>query len=445
MTGMPAAQTLVFAISVIAIIAAIRARFHPFLVLTIVASAFGLIVGLSVGLLGKAFGNGFSEALNLPGLVIVAMVLVAGIAEQTGTTGSLATVGRRPWLGSSDWMMAIVGLVAGVAASPAAALALLSPLLQRGGEKSWSERNATRVALAISAGHGLIWLSPVPIAAGAILGAGWQRVAVFGVPVAVVSAAIGIGWAHLVSPPQSAISDPSGLKDKSGIGSAAVLLAACFIPLLMLMTQSVGDMPSEPFGGGAHRELILGIGRPLVLFLVSVCIITLGHWRLTLKFMRDSEWTGRILGKAAGIILTVGAAGGLQQLCQQTGMAELLGERLSAWHVAGAAGVLIPFLVAAVIKTLQGSSLVAAITTAGMMQPLLSPLGLDSDSGIALAALAVGAGTIMISHVNDDFFWLVSYVTEVSPPRTLGTFSVATLLQGCAAAMLLLLFAAFGV
>ncbi|MGA2943078.1 MAG: hypothetical protein ABSE50_13680, partial [Xanthobacteraceae bacterium] len=295
MTGMPAAQALVFAISVIAIIAAIRARFHPFLVLTIVASAFGLIVGLSVGLLGKAFGNGFSEALNLPGLVIVAMVLVAGIAEQTGTTGSLATVGRRPWLGSSDWMMAIVGLVAGVAASPAAALALLSPLLQRGGEKSWSERNATRVALAISAGHGLIWLSPVPIAAGAILGAGWQRVAVFGVPVAVVSAAIGIGWAHLVSPPQSAISDPSGLKDKSGIGSAAVLLAACFIPLLMLMTQSVGDMPSEPFGGGAHRELILGIGRPLVLFLVSVCIITLGHWRLTLKFMRDSEWTGRIL------------------------------------------------------------------------------------------------------------------------------------------------------
>jgi len=445
MTGLPAAQALVFAISVIAIIAAIRARFHPFLVLTIVASAFGLIVGLSIGLIGKAFGNGFSEALYLPGLVIVAMVLVAGIAEQTGTTDSLATVVHRPRLIGRDWMMAIVGLLAGIGASPAAALALLNPLLQRGGEKSRRGRNATRVALAISAGHGLIWLSPVPIAAAAILDAGWQRVAVFGVPVAVVSAAVGIGWTHLISPPQSAISDPSGLKDKSASRSAAVLLAACFIPLLMLMAQSVGDMPSEPFGGGAHRELILGIGRPLVLFLVSVCIMTLGYRRLSLKCLKDSEWTGRILGKAAGIILTVGAAGGLQRLCQQTGMAELLGERLSTWHVAGAAGVFIPFLVAAVIKTLQGSSLVAAITTAGMMQPLLSPLGLNSDGRIALAALAVGAGAMMISHVNDDFFWLVSYVTEVSPPRTLGTFSVATLLQGCAAAMLLLLFAAFGV
>src|SRR5580692_312172 len=128
MTGVPAAQALVFAISVIAIIAAIRARFHPFLVLTIVASAFGLIVGLSVGLLGKAFGNGFSEALYLPGLVIVAMVLVAGIAEQTGTSGSFETVTRRSRLSTSDWMMAIVGLVAGIGASPAAALALLNPL-----------------------------------------------------------------------------------------------------------------------------------------------------------------------------------------------------------------------------------------------------------------------------------------------------------------------------
>src|SRR6202035_2038443 len=149
---------------------------------------------------------------------------------------------------------------------------------------------------------------------------------------------------------------------------------------------------------------------------------------LSLKCLKDSEWTGRILGKAVGIILTVGAAGGLQRLCQQTGMAELLGERLSTWHVSGPAGVLIPFLVAAVIKTLQGSSLVSAITTAGMMQPLLSPLGLDGENGIALAALAVGAGTMMVSHVNDDFFWLVSYATEVSPARTFNTFSVATLL-----------------
>jgi GntP family gluconate:H+ symporter len=444
MTGVPAAQVLLFAISVIAIIGGIRARFLPFLVLIIVAPAFGLIAGLSVGLIGKAFGNGFSEALYLPGLVIVATVLVGGIAEQTCITGSPATAARQPWISNSDWTMAIAGLVAGIGASPAAALALLNPLLQRAEGKSRRERNATRVALAISAGHGLIWLSPVAIAATAILGADWRHVAMFGVPIAFVSAAIGTGWTQLVSPPQSAISDPSSVKDQPGGASATVLLAACLIPLLMLMVQSIGDMPSEPLGGGARRELILGIGRPLVLFLTSVCIMAVGYWRLSLRCLKDSEWTGRILGKAAGITLTVGAAAGLQRLCQQTGMAELLGERLSTWHVSGAAGVLIPFLVAAVIKTTQGSSLVAAITTAGMTQPLLSALGLDSENGMALATLAIGAGTMMVSHVNDDLFWLASYATETSPPRTLVTFSAGTLLQGCAAATLLF-FAALGI
>jgi GntP family gluconate:H+ symporter len=437
----PAGQTLLFAISVVAIIAASRARFHPFLALTLVAMAFGLTAGLSVSLVGKAFGNGFSEALYLPGLVIVAAALVSGIAERTGATDSAAAVARQLRLGSG-WIMAIVGLIAGIAASQAAALALLNPLLQCADGKSQCPRNATGVALAISAGHGLIWLSPVPIAAAAILGAGWQRVALFGVPAAVVSAAIGIGWTRWVFPRQTTISDPSRAKENPGGTSGAVLLAACFIPLLMLMMQSIGDMPSEPLGGGTHRELILGLGRPLALFVVSVCIMAFGHWRLSLKSLRDSEWMGSILGKAAGIILTVGAAGGLQRLCQQTGMAELLGERVSAWPIAGAAGVLIPFMVAAVIKTLQGSALVAAITTAGMMQPLLSPLGFNSENEIALAALAVGAGTMVVSHVNDDFFWLVSYASGTSPQRTLGTFSVAAALQGGVATALLLLFAA---
>jgi GntP family gluconate:H+ symporter len=436
MMGWPAAQAVVFAISVVAIIAAVRSRFHPFLVLTVIASAFGLIAGLSVSQVGKAFGNGFSESLYSPGLVIVAMALVAGIAERANAADNLAS--RWPFL-NNGWTTAAFGLFAGIGASPAAALALLSPLLPVGDARS--SQNATGTALAISAGHGVVWLSPIPIAAAAILGADWQHVAMFGTPVAILSAAIGLAWARLALPLKSAAPDQSRLEDKSGGKSAAVMLTACFVPLLMLMMQSIGDMPSEPLGGGTHRELVLGIGRPLALFLVSVCIVVIGYWPLSLKCLKDHDWTVRILGNVTGVILTVGAAGGLQRLCQQTGMAELLGERLSAWHVAGAAGVLVPLFVAAVIKTLQGSPLVAAITAAGMIQPLLSPLGLDSDNGTALAALAIGAGTMMVSHVNDEFFWLTSHVAGVPAPRALRTFSLGTLLQGCSAGAILLLFA----
>jgi GntP family gluconate:H+ symporter len=205
------------------------------------------------------------------------------------------------------------------------------------------------------------------------------------------------------------------------------------------MEQSIGAMPSEPLGGGTARELVLGVGRPLILFVVGVGIMVIGLWPESSQRVAEPDWTSRILGNVAGIALTVGAAGGLQHLCQETGMAELLGERLLDWHVGGFLGLLIPFLIAAAIKTLQGSSLVAAIAAAGMVQPILLPLGLDGDNGKALTALAVGAGAMTVAHLNDEFFWLVSMSAGLRPLRGLAALTVGTLLQGFAAVAALLL------
>ena len=120
-------------------------------------------------------------------------------------------------------------------------------------------------------------------------------------------------------------------------------------------------------------------------------------------------------------------------------MAELLGERLLAWHPDPVFALLIPFLVAATIKTLQGSSLVAAITAAGMVQPILFSLGLAGVTDKALAALAVGAGAMTVSHVNDELFWLVGNSAGLAPLPTLARFTVGTLLQGLIAIAALLL------
>ena len=165
----------------------------------------------------------------------------------------------------------------------------------------------------------------------------------------------------------------------------------------------------------------------------------IGTWRVSTKLFADSNWTTRVLGSVAGIVLTVGAAGGFQRLCQETGMAELLGERLLAWHPGALFALLIPFLVAAAIKTLQGSSLVAAITAAGMVQPILFSLGLSGVSEKALAALAVGAGAMTVSHVNDEFFWLVANSARLAPLPGLARFTIGTLLQGLVAVAGLLL------
>ena len=448
MSGMPLFQALLLLASVIVLVIATQSRhFHPFLAITVIASAFGLAVGFSTAFVGKTFGAGFAQAIYSPGLVIVGAGLVAGLAESTTASDWLtAKVNRWRWLGSTR-LAALLGLIAGIGTSPAAAFALLTPLLRAMGGGAAPRRDAVVIApaLAISASHGLVLFSPVPVAAASILGAAWSRVALFGLPVAVLLVAFGAVWARRLSvegaAPQPSTQRPHPVLEKRSRWSAIVLLAATAIPLLMLMVQSLGDIPSEPLGGGAAREMVLGLGRPLVLFLVGLGIMILGLWRPGMKLPANSAWTGRILGNVSGVLLIVGAAGGLQRLCQETGMAELLGERLLEWHLGTLGGLLIPFLSAGLIKTLQGSSLVAAITTAGMVQPLLAPLGIADGNGKALAALAIGVGAMTMSHVNDEFFWLVTETAGFAPLRGLATVTAGTLLQGLIAIAALLLIA----
>jgi GntP family gluconate:H+ symporter len=449
MYGMPLSQALVFLIAVIIIIVATQRRhFHPFLVIVVVAAVFGFIAGFPTSYLARVFGAGFSEMIYSPGLVIIAAGFIAGLAESTAAADRLKQAfDRWRWLGGHR-IAAGLGLIAGIGASPAAAFALLTPLLPALSGDTAQKRDGSTIALALalSASHGVAVLTPVPIAAAAILGAEWSRVALFGLPLALVLAAFAAIFAQMLPVagagsqplPQPSSSEPMPSAGKQSAWPAIVLVLAVAIPLVMLMVQSLGDIPSEPLGGGPARELVLASGRPLILFLVGIGIMIAGQPRQSLGLLADSTWTGRVLGNLASILLIVCAAGGFQHLCQETGMAEMFGERLIGWHVEAVGGVLVPFLVAAAIKTLQGSSLVAAITAAGMVQPLLLPLGLDGTNGKALAALAIGAGAMTISHVNDEYFWLVADRAGLPPLRGLATISLGTLLQGLIAAAALL-------
>jgi GntP family gluconate:H+ symporter len=450
MYGMPLSQALVFAISVVILLIATECRrFHPFLVIVVIASAFGLAAGFTTAQLAGVFGSGFSAMIYSPGLVIVAAALIAGLAEGTGASDRLKVlVKRRQWL-SPRWATSFFGLIAGIGSSPSSAFALLTPLLRPfGGDTAESRKRATiALALAISSSHGVLLLAPVPIAAAAILDAEWNRLVLFGLPLAFLLAAfagIFARWGSpFASPPPSLAQQSTDEilpgEEKKGRSFPVVLVLATAIPLLLLMVQSIGEMPTEPLGGGPARELVLGIGRPLILFLVGVGIMTAGHLRQSLSRFANPAWTERVFGNVAGILLTACAAGGLQRLCQETGMAEIVGERLAGWHGWVIGGVLVPFLVAATMKTLQGSSLVAAITAAGIVHPILPQLGLIDPNAKALAALAVGAGAMTACHVNDEFFWVVTQSAGLRPLRGLVTIGLGSLLQGFIAAVALLI------
>ena len=431
---MPLFEALILVASIVVLVIATQSRhLHVFLALVVVAAAFGLACGFSISQIGKTFGNGFAQAAYSPGLVIVAAALVSAIADSAGAS---APVWR--WL-SGRWIAACLGLVAGAAASPSAAFATVTPLLPPAGDGGKARGSTVALALALSASHGLFVFSPVPIAAVAILDASWLRVALYGVPLVLVLAAFGAAWSRWSSGEAKAPTPaPPTVGAAQHVWPRLVLILAVAVPIALQIAQSIGDIPSEPLGGGGSRELVIGVGRPLILLLVGVGIMVIGEWRQSAMLLSDSDWVGRVLGNAAGVFLIVGAALGFQRLCQETGMAELFGERVLGLPVGAAGAVLVPFLTAAAIKTLQGSSLVAAITAAGMVQPILVPLGLADGTGKALAALAIGAGAMTVAHVNDDYFWLVTTTARLTPLRGLRDFSLGALFQGLIAVAALL-------
>ncbi len=423
-------------------------RIHPFIAMTLAVMAFGLACDEKLSLIGNAYSAGFVETLNSVGLVIVAAAIIGAIGAGSGASARLAAV-------FADWgvggrmsaLMAALGFVAGIAASPAAAFAALMPFRQAvaAGSRRENAVSSITLGLGLSASHGMLLPAPCPIAAAAILAADPFRVLAFGAPVAALAAAAGAVFARLAGrrlvvegpmpDPVPRAAAPPGVEQKASPRVVAALLLPVLAMVLLLMVQSLGEIPSEPFGGGPTRELLLGLGRPAILLVVGVGIALLLTWRWDAEVLSQQGWAGQAIAGAADLLLLVGAGGALQKLIQETGMAELLAEPLLDWR----GGLALPFAVAALVKCLQGSSLVAAITAAGMVAPLLAPLGLASDTGRALAVVAVGAGAMSGSNLNDGFFWLVTANARLTPARGLALHGAGTLLQGILALLSLLL------
>jgi GntP family gluconate:H+ symporter len=129
----------------------------------------------------------------------------------------------------------------------------------------------------------------------------------------------------------------------------------------------------------------------------------------------------------AGPILIITAAGGMfGMVIKSTGIGEILGKSLTGTSM----GLLVPFLIAVVMKTAQGSSTVAIITTASFVVPMLTMLGLGSEWGKLLAMLAMGSGSMIASHANDSYFWVVTNFGEIKVNDTLKVYTTSTIVMG---------------
>jgi GntP family gluconate:H+ symporter len=360
-----AALALPFAVVAIVLLIQ-RFRVPAYLSLMAVVVVYGIATQMTFQSIGKAFGLGFVAALEQAGLLVMAGALVGRLLVKQPLPGPAA---------------ALAGALAGLGGSAAGALALLQPA-----------GRAVGLALTLLAVQALVAPSPLAVAAASVVHADIATTAGIAVPVALVAAAVGWGL----------FARGDGERGRLTLGWLAIA-----VPIALLIVQSIAQMPSEPLGKGGAREFYTGISKPLVLAVLAVALAILLSRRWQPALLADTSW--------APLLLTVGAAGGFARVLDETGMAELLAEYVLDPRL----GLLVPFLAAATVKTMQGNSLSAVLTASGMVEPMLAALGLDSPTGRALAAAAAGAGSIAICHVNDPFFWIATHMAGVTPARGL--------------------------
>jgi GntP family gluconate:H+ symporter len=385
--------SLLVPIAVVAIVLLIQRLHLPaFLAVMATVVVYGIAADMTFQSVGKAFGLGFTAALEQAGLLVVAGALVQ------------ALVLRQP-LGTGT--SALVGALAGLGASATGGLALLQPAGQD------APRRALGLALTLLAVSSLVAPSPPAVAAVSVMKASNSTMLMVALPLAAIAALL--GWWFVAR--QIPSTDVAGWLDWTWL--------AVLIPIALLIVQSVAQMPSEPLGKGGAREFYIGISKPLMLATIAITLGVLFAGRWQPSALAGRSW--------APLLLVVGASGGLARVFDETGMAELLAE----YALHPRFGILTPFLAAAIVKTMQGNSLTAVLTASGMVEPMLPALGLDSASGRALAAAAVGAGSMAICHVNDPFFWIAASMGRLSPGRALYVISLGSAVMAIGALVVL--------
>jgi GntP family gluconate:H+ symporter len=244
----------------------------------------------------------------------------------------------------------------------------------------------------------------------------------FAIPAA-LSAFFWVKWQTRKTPFIETASLQHESRNEEQLPSVQLSLLPIVTPLILIAIGSLLTVLKVPDTHVVLKGLAF-IGQPIIALMIGVLL------SLLLLKERAMQTVNSVLESAiekAGPILIVTGAGGMFGLViKETGVGAYAGEFLLQTGL----GLAVPFLIASILKTAQGSSTVAIITAASFVVPMLPALGLDSETGKLLAMISMGAGSMMVSHANDSYFWVVSRFSGISSNTTLKVYSSATIVMG---------------
>lgn len=411
-----------------------RLKWHPFLALLVVSMAYGLAAGMSFQELVDAVNEGFGGTLGKIGLIIVIGVIIGAFLEHSGGAASLAqgvlkVIGKK----RIPLAMGVLGYVVSIPVFCDSGFMLLDPL-----GKSLSRTARTGLAgaaialgLGLLVSHTMVPPTPGPIAAAGILDADLGLVLLFALPISLLTLGVCVLFATKYA--SRTYLSPGDAKPVQALnrevqapsfGKAALPI---IIPILLIVLKSIFGSEAD---GGALQTLVQFLGEPVIALLIGMFLSFTLPAKWDPEVLSSSGWVGQAIRDSASILLITGAGGVFGTILQRSGIADTLGTYLVDYEW----GVLLPFLLAAALKTAQGSSTVALITAASILLPMMPSLGLESETDKALAVVALGAGSAVVSHANDSFFWVVTQMSGMDVRTGYRLFTLGTLVLGMTAA-----------
>jgi len=379
--------------------------------------------------------EGFGGTMASIGFLIVLGAIIAVILDKSGGAISIANyILSKTGKNNAAAALGITGFIAGMPIFCDSGFIILSGLAKSFSSKTKIAIPFIAIVLATSlySVHCLIPTHPGALAAAGILGVNIGNLILFGTLFAIPGALAAFFWTKWRTKGMNYFSESENKneskineskKDEKELPSVLLSLLPIIVPLLLIATNSLFMV----FGLTDQNyiiKFIFFIGQPIIALSVGVLfsfLLIKGLKMNSLNLLFESAI------EKAGPILIVTAAGGMfGMVIKETGIGMYAGELL----VKTGLGLTVPFLIACIMKTAQGSSTVAIITAASFVAPMLPMLGLDSESGKLFTMLSMGAGSMMISHANDSYFWVITRFSGISVDTTLKVYSSATAVMG---------------
>ena len=433
----PDTRLLLYALAaVVALVVLIaRLKVHPFVALITVSLAMGAAAGMTLAAAVKAFQDGVGSALGFIAIVVGLGTMLGKLMAESGAATRIATTliaafGER----RVHWAIMIVAFIVGMPVFFQVGFVLLVPLVFTIARRTGM--SLVKIGIPLVAGlsvvHGLLPPHPAAMLAVGAFGADVGRTILYGLVVGLPTAALAGpvfgAWIapRIVLPAKNPFAEQFlGDQTEERAPGFGISLFTVMIPVLLMLLASASDAAFAE--GSTPRRVLDFVGHPIVALLLALLFSfwSLGRAR---GFTRDQllKFTNDALGPTATILLVIGAGGGFNAVLVQSGVGRAVADLARGSE---ASPLVLAWTVAALIRVATGSATVAMTTAAGIVAPIAASI---PGTRAELLVLATGAGSLVLSHVNDAGFWLIKEFFNMTVPQTLKTWTVAETIIGVA-------------